>query len=141
MRMRRLDCGVQVRMANLAIVGSYKVNGVAAIHADIVKADVFPHFVEYYKKKGITDKFIGITNGVTCRRWMAQCNPTLSALISKCLGSDKWVRDLDLLQGLKKFVDDDKVSTSRVVKMNLGPLACRCCCTCTCCRVSSFLMA
>ncbi len=46
-----------------------QVNGVAAIHADIIKADVFPHFVEYYKKKGKTDKFIGITNGVTCRRY------------------------------------------------------------------------
>lgn len=98
-----------VRMANLAIVGSYKVNGVAAIHADIVKADVFPHFVEFYKKKGITDKFIGVTNGVTCRRWMAQCNPSLAALITKCLGSDRWVRDLSLLEGLKKFADDDKV--------------------------------
>eukprot|EP00284_Hemiselmis_tepida_P013683 CAMPEP_0174937548 /NCGR_PEP_ID=MMETSP1355-20121228/60771_1 /TAXON_ID=464990 /ORGANISM="Hemiselmis tepida, Strain CCMP443" /LENGTH=842 /DNA_ID=CAMNT_0016184403 /DNA_START=3 /DNA_END=2531 /DNA_ORIENTATION=- len=98
-----------VRMANLAIVGSYKVNGVAAIHADIVKADVFPHFVEYYKRKGINDKFIGVTNGVTCRRWMAQCNPSLSALITKCLGSDKWVKDLALLEGLRKFSDDDKV--------------------------------
>jgi len=98
-----------VRMANLAIVGSHKVNGVAAIHAEIVKTDVFPTFVEYYKKRGITDKFIGITNGVTPRRWMAQCNPELSAIITKCLGTDKWIRDLSLLDGLKKFADDDKV--------------------------------
>jgi len=97
------------RMAHLAIVGSFKVNGVAAIHAEIVKSDVFPQFVDYYKRKGITDKFIGITNGVTCRRWMAQCNPSLSAVITKALGSDKWVRDLDLLEGLRKFKDDDKV--------------------------------
>jgi glucan phosphorylase len=61
-------------MAHLAIVGSFKVNGVAAIHAEIVKSDVFPQFVEYYKRKGINDKFIGITNGVTCRRWMAQAS-------------------------------------------------------------------
>ena len=99
----------QFRMAHLAIVGSYKVNGVAAIHAEIVKSDVFPQFVEFYRRKGITDKFIGITNGVTCRRWMAQCNPALSAVITKALGSDKWVRDLDQLEGLKKFKDDDKV--------------------------------
>ncbi len=88
----------------------WQVNGVAAIHAEIVKSDVFPAFVEYYKRRGITDKFIGITNGVTPRRWMAQCNPELSALITKCLGSDKWIRDLSLLDGLKKFADDDKVS-------------------------------
>merc|ERR1719253_54580 len=97
-----------IRMANLAIVGSYKVNGVAAIHAEIVKSDVFPVFVEYYKRKGINDKFIGITNGVTCRRWLAQCNPTLGKVITRCLGSDKWVRDLDLLEGLKKFANDKK---------------------------------
>jgi starch phosphorylase len=97
------------RMAHLAIVGSFKVNGVAAIHAEIVKEDVFPQFVEFYKRKGINDKFIGITNGVTCRRWMAQCNPELSSVITKALGSDRWVRDLDQLEGLKKFKDDDKV--------------------------------
>ena len=97
------------RMAHLAIVGAFKVNGVAAIHAEIVKEDVFPQFVEFYKRKGITDKFIGVTNGVTCRRWMAQCNPTLSSVITKALGSDKWIRDLDLLEGLRKFKDDDKV--------------------------------
>jgi len=97
------------RMAHLAIVGSYKVNGVAAIHAEIVKEDVFPQFVEFYKRKGITDKFIGVTNGVTCRRWMAQCNPALSSVITKALGSDKWIRDLDLLEGLRKFKDDDKL--------------------------------
>ena len=77
------------RMAHLAIVGSFKVNGVAAIHAEIVKEDVFPQFVEFYKRKGINDKFIGITNGVTCRRWMAQCNPELSSVITKALGSDR----------------------------------------------------
>jgi len=98
-----------IRMANLAIVGSFKVNGVAAIHAEIVKSDVFPVFVEYYAKKGITDKFIGITNGVTCRRWLAQCNPTLNSLITKTLGTDRWVRDLSLLDGLKKFANDEKV--------------------------------
>lgn len=97
------------RMAHLAIVGSFKVNGVAAIHAEIVKSDVFPQFVDYYKRKGVTDKFIGITNGVTCRRWMAQCNPSLSAVITKALGSDKWVRNLDLLEGLRKFENDDTV--------------------------------
>merc|ERR1712216_825286 len=97
------------RMAHLAIVGAFKVNGVAAIHAEIVKEDVFPQFVEFYKRKGITDKFIGVTNGVTCRRWMAQCNPALSSVITKALGSDKWIRDLDLLEGLRKFKDDDKV--------------------------------
>ncbi len=72
---------------------------------------MFPTFVDYYKKRGITDKFIGITNGVTPRRWMAQCNPELSAIITKCLGTDKWIRDLSLLDGLKKFADDDKVSS------------------------------
>jgi starch phosphorylase len=97
------------RMAHLAIVGSYKVNGVAAIHAEIVKSDVFPQFVDYYAKKGINDKFIGITNGVTCRRWLAQCNPSLNVLITKTLGSDKWIRDLSLLEGLKKHADNDKV--------------------------------
>jgi glycogen phosphorylase len=89
-----------------------QVNGVAAIHAEIVKTDVFPAFVEYYKKRGITDKFIGITNGVTPRRWMSQCNPELSAIITKCLGTDRWIRDLSLLEGLRKFADDDKVGVT-----------------------------
>ena len=68
---RSEDGQKNVRMAYLAVVASKNVNGVAAIHAEIVKSDVFPQFVDYYAKKGINDKFIGITNGVTCRRWLA----------------------------------------------------------------------
>ncbi|CAO3653046.1 unnamed protein product [Cunninghamella echinulata] len=91
-----------VRMAYLGVVGSHKVNGVAALHSELVKKDLFPDFVKYFGE----EKFINITNGVTPRRWLYQANPPLRDLITKTLGSEKWVKHLDELQHLKKYADN-----------------------------------
>lgn len=66
-----------IRMANLCIVGSHKVNGVAAIHSELLKTTLFKDFVDIFP-----NKFINITNGVTTRRWLACCNPLLAELYS-----------------------------------------------------------
>ncbi|HUP60389.1 MAG TPA: glycogen/starch/alpha-glucan phosphorylase [Thermoanaerobaculia bacterium] len=89
-----------VRMANLAIVGSHSVNGVARLHTELLKSVVFPHFHRFFPKK-----FNNKTNGITPRRWLLQANPELSALINDAIG-EKWPADLDLLRGLEKFTGD-----------------------------------
>lgn len=91
----------QVRMANLAVVGSHRVNGVAEIHSGLVK-ELFPDFVEFLGK----DHFGNVTNGVTPRRWLLQCNPRLAKLITDTLGSQDWLKDLYLLKGLEKHARD-----------------------------------
>ncbi len=93
--------GKQLRMAHLAVVGSHAVNGVAALHTELLKKDLFPYFDALYP-----GKFRNKTNGITPRRWLNDCNPRLSALISNTLGHEKWVRNLDLLQDLGKHADD-----------------------------------
>ena len=90
-----------VRMAYLAVVASHTVNGVAAIHSEIVKDDVFNDFYKLWPHK-----FQNKTNGVTPRRWLAFCNPALSAVITKTLGTDGWIADADLLAGLRAKADD-----------------------------------
>lgn len=92
----------QVRMAHLAIIGSHRVNGVAAIHLDLIKTTIFKDFVKIY---GL-DKFTNVTNGITPRRWLKQANPQLSDLIASKLGSEDFLKNLDLLKGLEKFLDD-----------------------------------
>ncbi|CAO3635993.1 unnamed protein product [Mucor fragilis] len=92
----------QVRMAYLAVVGSHTVNGVAALHSDLIRKNLFNDFVKYYGP----EKFINITNGITPRRWLYQSNPGLRDLITKTLGSEKWATHLDQLQGLKKYAED-----------------------------------
>ncbi|PVG00093.1 putative glycogen phosphorylase [Serendipita vermifera] len=88
----------QIRMANLAVVGSFKVNGVAELHSELVRTTILKDFVDYY---GV-EKFRNVTNGITPRRWLDQCNPALSTLITETLGSRAWVKDLNLLKGLLK---------------------------------------
>ncbi|KLO16468.1 glycosyltransferase family 35 protein [Schizopora paradoxa] len=93
-----------VRMANLACIGSRKVNGVAELHSELVRTTIMKDFVDYY---GVS-KFQNVTNGITPRRWLDQCNPLLSDLITETLKIKKevWLRDLYKLEGLLKFADD-----------------------------------
>ncbi|MGE5517865.1 MAG: glycogen/starch/alpha-glucan phosphorylase [Bacteroidota bacterium] len=90
----------RVRMAHLAVVGSHKVNGVAAIHTGLMKSTIFSDF-EHLSPGKINNK----TNGVTPRRWMLAANPGLSKLITKSIGTG-WVTHLDRLKGLEKLADD-----------------------------------
>ena len=89
-----------VRMAYLAIVGSYSVNGVAALHSKLLREGLFRDFAELWP-----ERFNNKTNGVTQRRWLAACNPGLAALISEKIGDD-WKTNLDELEGLAAFADD-----------------------------------
>lgn len=91
----------KINMANLAIVGSHKVNGVAAIHSEILKRDTFKYFYEMDH-----DKFINVTNGITSRRWLIQCNPGLSNLIAERIG-EEWTIDLNKLRALERYANDD----------------------------------
>ncbi|MCL6494936.1 MAG: glycogen/starch/alpha-glucan phosphorylase [Ignavibacterium sp.] len=90
----------RVRMANLAIVGTFAVNGVAELHTHILKTRIFPDFHKIYPKK-----FLCVTNGITPRRWIRAANPELSKLITSKIGED-WVRDLSQLKKLEQFVND-----------------------------------
>ena len=90
----------QIHMAHLAIVGSHSVNGVAAIHSELLKTQELADFYHIYP-----EKFNNKTNGITQRRWLAHCNPTLSGLITKSI-SDGWVGNLDELTKLKPFAKD-----------------------------------
>ncbi len=89
-----------VRMANLAMVGSHSVNGVAALHSELVKTSLAPELHRLYP-----DRFNNKTNGVTPRRWLLHANRPLAALITRSIGDD-WVRDLDALRRLELFADD-----------------------------------
>ncbi|HTY09210.1 MAG TPA: glycogen/starch/alpha-glucan phosphorylase [Candidatus Edwardsbacteria bacterium] len=90
----------QVRMAHLAIVGSSSVNGVAALHTSILRTKVFPEFDAHFP-----GKFNNKTNGIDHRRWLKACNPELSALVTKKLGTG-WVKDLAQLRALAPLADD-----------------------------------
>lgn len=90
----------RVNMANLAIVGSHKINGVSALHSELLKHQVFKNFWEFQP-----DKFTNKTNGITPRRWLKLANPGLSQLITDHIG-DSWITDLDKLQQLKAFAND-----------------------------------
>jgi glycogen phosphorylase len=92
--------GGVVRMANLAIVGSRSVNGVARLHTEIVKNEIFPDFYALYP-----ERFGNKTNGITPRRWLLKCNRPLAALITDAIG-DAWITDLDQLRNLTAFADD-----------------------------------
>ena len=94
----------KVQMAWLAIYGSHSVNGVAALHTDILKNDTLKDWYKIYP-----ERFSNKTNGVTPRRWLRSCNPELSALITELIGNDSWVTDLDQLKTLEKYKDDDKI--------------------------------
>ncbi len=94
--------GQMVRMAHLSVVGSHSVNGVAALHTQLLKSDLFPDFDTLYP-----GKFNNKTNGITPRRWLLACNPRLSDLITSKIGSG-WERNLDKLRDLEAFADDQQ---------------------------------
>ncbi len=85
----------QVRMAQLAIVGSHSINGVAALHSDLVKRKLVPDFGELWP-----ERFNNKTNGVTHRRWLASANPGLGDLITECVG-EGWISDFSKIRGLE----------------------------------------
>ena len=90
----------QVRMAHLAVVGSYSVNGVARLHTELLTRNLFRDFHELWP-----ERFNSKTNGVTPRRWLAGCNRGLAALLDEALGPG-WVTDLDRLEGLRPHAED-----------------------------------
>ena len=116
----------KVRMGWLSVVGSHKVNGVAAIHSDLMVTSTFADFARIYP-----ERFTNVTNGVTPRRWLAVANPKLSALFDQYIGSE-WRCDLSQIEKLKAFADkgefkravvdikyDNKVKLAQYVKKTL----------------------
>lgn len=90
----------QVRMANLAIIGSHSVNGVAKVHSELVKTRLVPEFYNLWP-----EKFNNKTNGVTPRRWLVNCNPGLTRFICDAIGI-RWIKDLDRIWELEAFQAD-----------------------------------
>ena len=124
----------KVRMGWLSVVGSHKVNGVAAIHSDLMVSSTFADFARIYP-----ERFTNVTNGITPRRWLAVANPKLAALFDQYIGSE-WRCDLSQIEKLKAFADkgefkravadikyDNKVKLAQYVKktldINLDPHA------------------
>ena len=98
--------GGEVRMANLCVCACFKVNGVSALHSEILKKDVFH---DAYVRT--PDKFTNVTNGIDHRRWLSESNPALDALIQECCGKDKYLLKPEALKELEKFQDDAGVLT------------------------------
>jgi starch phosphorylase len=108
-----------VRMAHLACVGSHKINGVAEIHTQLLKTQLFRDFDELWP-----DKILNVTNGVTPRRWIAVCNPKQSELMTRKIG-DTWIDHLEDLKRLEAYADDaafasDWMKVQRAVKVRLS---------------------
>ncbi|MBO4554908.1 MAG: glycogen/starch/alpha-glucan phosphorylase [Clostridia bacterium] len=100
----------QVKMANLCLATSHTINGVSALHSDILKNDVFK---DYYRMH--PEKFTNVTNGITHRRWVEQANPRLAKFINDLIG-DSWLKDADHLQELQRYMGD-KQALERLEKI------------------------
>ena len=116
----------RVRMANLSIVGSHKVNGVSALHSQLLVQTIFKDFASLWP-----ERFTNMTNGVTPRRWLAQANPALAELLDTTLGSE-WRADLDRLRALNEHADDAAFrarfrAVKQANKARLAALIERCC--------------
>ncbi|MEI7892033.1 MAG: glycogen/starch/alpha-glucan phosphorylase [Myxococcales bacterium] len=109
----------KVRMANLALVGSHSVNGVAALHTEILKNEVFRDFFEMFP-----ERFSNKTNGITPRRWLLQCNPRLASAITDRIGPT-WTTNLDRLQDLLPLAEDAAfcASIGAIKRANKGAFA------------------
>ena len=92
----------QIRMAYLAIVGSFSINGVAALHTQLLSDGLFANFYQLWP-----ERFNNKTNGVTPRRWLSHCNPKLAALITEKI-SDGWVADFSQIKQIRRYYDDKK---------------------------------
>lgn len=103
--------GGQIHMARLAVYGSTYVNGVAQIHSELIKRELLPDWYAMFP-----EKFCNKTNGITQRRWLGLCNPELADLIADRLGSRDFLLNLDLLQGIKRHLDDATVARFNAVK-------------------------
>ena len=108
-----------VRMANMCIIGTSSVNGVAELHSQILKDSLFKDFYELYP-----EKFHNVTNGITPRRWLLKANPALAQLISESIG-EKWITDLDQLKKIEKFKDNDTflAALAKIKRSNKGQLS------------------
>jgi starch phosphorylase len=93
----------RIKMANLSVYGSHSVNGVAALHSEIIKKSIFKDFYDF-----TPDKFTNVTNGIAYRRWLCQSNPELTSLLTECIG-DGFVHDSLQLAEFKKFENDKTV--------------------------------
>lgn len=102
-RMSPISSG-QIRMAWLAIYGSCSVNGVAALHTDILKKDLLRDWYKVYP-----ERFSNKTNGVTPRRWVLSCNPELAELLTELSGSDRWLTHAEDLRQLEKYAEDESI--------------------------------
>ena len=96
--------GGEVRMANLCVCGCFAINGVSALHSDILRKDVFRDVCAH-----TPSKFKNVTNGVDHRRWLSEINPKLDALVRDCTGSDAYLTQPEAISGLEKFAGDKTV--------------------------------
>jgi glycogen phosphorylase len=105
--------GRYVRMANLATVGSHHINGVAALHSDLITKNLMPEFYDLWPHK-----FTNVTNGVTPRRWLADSNPALAEVLDEYVGED-WVSHMDRLGKLEDYADDpvvlEKIGATKLI--------------------------
>ena len=102
MRIISNEMNARIRMGNLGIVGAKKVNGVSELHSNLMKKTIFKDFADHFP-----DKFTNVTNGITPRRWLRQCNRELADLISDRIGDD-WVTNLEQLKDVEKYAEDEE---------------------------------